>query len=54
MIGFGTVNINFLNVTYNLADFVNKILFGLNIALPFKLVIVPVNVVSLVGFIVQT
>ena len=29
MIGMGTVNINFLNVTYNLADFVNKILFGL-------------------------
>jgi len=29
MIGLGTVNVNFLNVTYNLADFVNKILFGL-------------------------
>ena len=29
MIGLGTVNINFLNVTYNLADFINKILFGL-------------------------
>tara|TARA_B100000700_G_scaffold278402_1_gene326507 strand:- start:347 stop:919 length:573 start_codon:yes stop_codon:yes gene_type:complete len=29
MIGFGTININFLNITYNLADFVNKILFGL-------------------------
>ena len=29
MIGLGTVNINFLNITYNLADFVNKILFGL-------------------------
>lgn len=29
MIGLGTVNANFLNVTYNLADFVNKILFGL-------------------------
>tara|TARA_X000000368_G_scaffold36279_1_gene26485 strand:+ start:3720 stop:4418 length:699 start_codon:yes stop_codon:yes gene_type:complete len=29
MIGLGTINVNFLNVTYNLADFVNKILFGL-------------------------
>ena len=29
MIGFGGININFLNITYNLADFVNKILFGL-------------------------
>ena len=29
MIGFGTININFLNITYNLADFINKILFGL-------------------------
>jgi Bacteriorhodopsin len=29
MIGLGSVNINFLNITYNLADFVNKILFGL-------------------------
>ncbi|MBI04363.1 MAG: biphenyl 2,3-dioxygenase [Pelagibacteraceae bacterium] len=29
MIGLGTVNINFLNITYNLADFINKILFGL-------------------------
>ena len=29
MIVIGTVNINFLYVTYNLADFVNKILFGL-------------------------
>ena len=29
MIGLGTININFLNITYNLADFVNKILFGL-------------------------
>jgi len=31
MIGFGTINVGFLNVTYNLADFVNKILFGLMI-----------------------
>ena len=29
MIGLGTINVNILNVTYNLADFVNKILFGL-------------------------
>ena len=29
MIGLGTININFLNITYNLADFINKILFGL-------------------------
>ena len=29
MIGLGTANLNFLNITYNLADFVNKILFGL-------------------------
>ena len=29
MIGLGTINVNFLNVTYNLADFVSKILFGL-------------------------
>ena len=29
MIGLGTVNINFLNITYNLADLKNKILFGL-------------------------
>ena len=29
IIGLGTININFLNITYNLADFVNKILFGL-------------------------
>ncbi len=28
-IGYGGININFLNITYNLADFVNKILFGL-------------------------
>ena len=29
MIGLETININFLNITYNLADFFNKILFGL-------------------------
>ena len=29
MIGLGTVDINALNIIYNLADFVNKILFGL-------------------------
>ena len=29
IIGLGTININFLHITYNLADFVNKILFGL-------------------------
>ena len=29
MIGFGTININVLNIIYNLADFINKILFGL-------------------------
>ena len=29
MIGLGTINIDFLNFTYNLADFINKILFGL-------------------------
>ena len=29
MIGLETININFLNITYNLADFINKILFGL-------------------------
>jgi len=28
MIGLGTANLNFLNITYNLADFVNKILFA--------------------------
>jgi len=39
MVGLGTVNIDFLNVTYNLADFVNKILFGLiiwNVAIKDK------------------
>ncbi len=29
MIGLGTINIDFLNFTYNIADFINKILFGL-------------------------
>ena len=29
MIGFETININVLNITYNLADFINKIFFGL-------------------------
>ena len=29
MVGFGGINIDFLNIAYNLADFINKILFGL-------------------------
>ena len=29
MIGMGTINDNTLNIIYNLADFINKILFGL-------------------------
>ena len=29
MMGLGVVNIDLLNITYNLADFVNKILFGI-------------------------
>ena len=29
IIGLETININFLNIAYNLADFINKILFGL-------------------------
>ena len=39
MIGFETININVLNITYNLADFINKIFFGLiiwNVAIKDK------------------
>ena len=39
MVGMGIINIDFLNATYNLADFVNKILFGLiiwNVAIKDK------------------
>tara|TARA_B100001123_G_C15114505_1_gene948819 strand:+ start:289 stop:990 length:702 start_codon:yes stop_codon:yes gene_type:complete len=40
MMGMGVVDINALNITYNLADFINKILFGLiiwNVAIKDKI-----------------